>query len=101
MPQNVKSLKRPTDPRRTQELSQLCDELERFAARFAYPARREVRRLMRSSARLADLATVFPGAIHALATKRGPADMRARATTFVEEGARIDADEPRRRPQAG
>lgn len=89
MPQNVKSLKQPTDPRRTQELSQLCDELERFAARFAYPAQREVRRLMRSSARLADLATVFPGAIHALATKRGPADMRARATTFVEEGAAL------------
>ena len=77
MPQNVKSLKQPTDPRRTQELSQLCDELERFAARFAYPAQRDVRRLMRSSARLADLATVFPGAIHALATKRGPAEARA------------------------
>jgi hypothetical protein len=89
MPQNVKSLKRPTDPWRTQEPSQLCDELETFAARFAYPARREVRRLMRSSARLADLATVFPGAIHALATKRGPADVRTRATKLVEEGAAL------------
>jgi len=89
MPQNVKPLRRLTDPRRTQELSQLCDELERFAARFAYPARREVRRLMRSSTRLADLATVFPGAIHALATKRGPADARNRATELVEDGAAL------------
>lgn len=89
MPQNVKSLKRPTDPRRTQELSQLCDELERFAARFAYPARREIRRLMRSSDRLADLATVFPGAIYALATKRGPPDVRTKATKLVEDGAAL------------
>ena len=63
--------------------------LERFANRFAYPARREVRRLMRSSPRLADLATVFPGAVHALATKRGPADARDKAIGLVEDGAAL------------
>lgn len=89
MPQNVKPLKLRSDPQRTQELSQLCDELERFANRFAYPARREVRRLMRSSPRFADLATVFPGAIHALATKRGPADARNKAIGLLEDGAAL------------
>ena len=89
MPQNVKPLKRLSDPRRTQELSQLCYELENFVARFASPARREVRRLMRSSPRLADLATVFPGAIHTLATKRGPEDARDRAMELVEDGAAL------------
>lgn len=69
--------------------TQLSDELERFAGRFAAPARREIRRLMRSSPRLADLSVVFPAAIYALAHRRGSASERLTALSLVEEGAPI------------
>ena len=42
---------------------------------------------MRSSPRLVDLAAVFPGAIYALATKRGPLRARREAIALVNEGA--------------
>lgn len=68
-------------------MSSLSDELERFAGRFVAPARREIRRLMRSSPRLADLSIVFPAAIYALASRRGTASERLTALSLVDEGA--------------
>jgi hypothetical protein len=91
MSQATKLLRRRGDPRRTLEPVELSDEWEVIVSRFAYPARREVRRLMRSSSRLVDLAVVFPGAMHALATRRRPADARREALALVEEGAPLKA----------
>ena len=70
-------------------LPQLSDECESYAGRFAYPARREVRRLMRLSPRLADLAVVFPGAMYALATRRGTQEARDAAMALIEDGAAL------------
>lgn len=85
----TKVLRPRTEPRRSVVLPPLTDESESYAGRFAYPARREVRRLMRSSQRLADLAIVFPGAMYALATKRGSAEMRETAVALIEDGAAL------------
>jgi hypothetical protein len=87
MSQASKLLRRRPDPRRTSEPVKVSDEWEGYVGRFAYAARREVRRLMRASPRLVDLAMVFPGAMYALATKHRPADTRREAITMVEEGA--------------
>ncbi len=73
--------------RSVREVEPLSETLEAFAVRFAVPARREVRRLMRSSPRLADLAMVFPGAMYALATRHGAAAARLAAMAHNEEGA--------------
>ena len=89
MSQPTKLLRQRADPRRTLLLPQLSDERESYAGRFSYPARREVRRLMRSSTRLADLAAVFPGAIYALATRRGTPEAREEALALVEQGAAL------------
>ena len=89
MSQVTKLLRQRTDTRRAVVLPQLSDERESYAGRFAYPARREVRRLMRSSPRLADLAVVFPGAMYALATRRGAQEMRDAALALIEDGAAL------------
>ncbi len=89
MSQPTKLLRQRTDPRRTLLLPQLSEERESYAGRFSYPARREVRRLMRSSPRLADLAAVFPGAIYALATRRGTPEARDEAVVLIEQGAAL------------
>jgi hypothetical protein len=80
---------RAAEPRRTVPPPPLSEERESYAGRFANPARREIRRLMRSSSRLADLAAVFPGAIYALATKRGAVEVRDQAIALVEQGAAL------------
>ncbi len=77
----------PSESRKVRESEPLSQTLEAFVQRFAVPARREVRRLMRSSPRLADLAMVFPGAMYALATRQGPAAARQEAVALVEQGA--------------
>ncbi len=87
MSHETKLLRRRPDPRRTLEPTRLPEEWESYVGRFAIPARREARRLMRASSRLVDLAVVFPGAIYALATRRGPADARREAVSLVEQGA--------------
>src|SRR5262245_43167053 len=89
MSQVTKLPRQRTETRRAVVLPQLSDERESYAGRFAYPARREVRRLMRTSARLADLAIVFPGAMYALATRRGPQESREAAMALIEEGAAL------------
>lgn len=89
MSQATKLLRPRTEPRRSVALPPLSDEGESYAGRFAYPARREVRRLMRSSARLADLAVVFPGAMYALASRRGTQATRDAALALIEDGAAL------------
>jgi hypothetical protein len=82
-----KLLRRRPVEQQAVEPPQVSDEWEGYVGRFAHPVRREVRRLMRSSARLVDLAMVFPGAMYALASKRRPADARREALSLVEDGA--------------
>lgn len=65
----------------------LPSDIEDFASRFAASERRNIRKLVRSTPRLAELALVFPGAAYALATARGPLAARKRAVVLVEEGA--------------
>jgi hypothetical protein len=91
MSQVTKLLRQRSEPRRTAPAPQLSDERESYASRFAYAARREVRRMMRTSARLADLAVVFPGAIYALATRRGSQEARETAIALIEDGAALKA----------
>lgn len=69
----------------------LTPELDDLILRFPVGIRREARRIARGSARLADLAVVFPGALFALATRRGPAAQRLRAVSLVEQGAPLKA----------
>jgi hypothetical protein len=73
--------------RKPREAEALSDTLEAFVQRFAVPSRREVRRLMRSSPRAADLAMVFPGAMYVLATRRSPPELREQALALIDEGA--------------
>jgi hypothetical protein len=87
MSQSSKLLRPRPIPQQATEPIKVADEWEGYVARFAYPVRREVRRLMRSSVRLVDLAMVFPGAMYALASKRRPVDARRAAIALVEEGA--------------
>jgi hypothetical protein len=91
MSQATKLLGRRADPRRALEPARPPDDWEGYLGRFAYPARREARRLMRASSRLVDLAVVFPGAIYALATRRGSADARREAVSLIEQGAPLKA----------
>ncbi len=86
-----KPLARRGDPKRVRELEPLTEEVDAQINRFSLPERREVRRLARASSRLADLAMVFPGAIHAIATRRGPAARRLQAISLVEQGALLKA----------
>ena len=85
----TKPLERTRDPIRIGAPVALSDEIEALIRRFNADSRRSVRRLLYSSPRLADLASVFPGAIHALATRRGTATRRRRALELVEEGAQL------------
>jgi hypothetical protein len=70
---------------------QLAPHQEAIVGRFSQPARREVRRLVRTSARMADLAEVFPGALYAIASRRGPPAQRLQALSLVDQGAPLKA----------
>jgi hypothetical protein len=67
----------------------LTTETENAVQRFPLAVRREVRRLVRSSPRMADLATVFPGVLFALAARRGDDAERTEAKTLIEDGAQL------------
>ncbi len=64
-------------------------DVEGAVQRFPAQVRREVRRLVRSSPRYADLATVYPGILYALAARRGPVTARLQATSLIEDGAQL------------
>lgn len=84
---STKSLLRRAEPTRTGEATALSDDLEALIARFAVPVRRDVRRLIRMAPRSADLATVFPGVLYALATGHGASDDRRQTLVQIEQGA--------------
>lgn len=86
-----KTMQRRTAAKDQAVAADLTPEQEALIARFASPTRREVRRLMRTSGRLADLTEVFPGAIYAIATRRGPSANRLQALSLVEQGAPLKA----------
>lgn len=75
-------------PGRTIEIP---DAAERTVQRFSAPARREIRRLMRSSPRIADLCETFPGLLYALAVRHGSSSARLGALSAVESGAPLKA----------
>ncbi len=82
----TKSLLRRADPLRVFDVPALSEAQELMVGRFAVPIRREIRRLMRGSDRIADLASVFPGALFALATGHGSAEMRREALEQIDAG---------------
>jgi hypothetical protein len=67
----------------------LSQDVESAVQRFPVSLRREVRRLVRSSPRIADLAIVFPGLLYALAARRGTLTARLHATALIEDGAQL------------
>jgi hypothetical protein len=82
-----KALEFPRDPWRAAESAGPPRDLEALIRRFEIARRPTVRRLVYSSSRAADLAAVFPGAVHALALRHGPATRRRKALALVERGA--------------
>lgn len=69
--------------------SGLIDEQQ--VQRFAAPVRREIRRLIRSYPRVADLIETFPGLLYALAVRHGPPSPRLSALHAIETGAPLKA----------
>lgn len=69
--------------------SELPSDIEAIARRFAADQRREIRRLMRLSSRMIDLATIFPGAIYALADPSLSPEARRNALELVLSGAQL------------
>ena len=57
---------------------------EAWAAPREIGVSREVRRLVRSSPRLADLAIVFPGLLHAIGRRHGSAAARLDVLALIE-----------------
>lgn len=86
---SAKSLQSARDPVKVGDAPVLTDEAEALIRRFDTSVRRSVRRLLSSSPRFVDLAIVFPGAIHAIASRRGPAVRRRKAVALVENGAQL------------
>jgi hypothetical protein len=84
-----KALETPRDPVRAAVSTEPIRDLEALVRRFEIARRPTVRRLVYSSPRAADLAAVFPGAIHALALRHGPATRRRKAFALVERGAAL------------
>ena len=91
MPNLSKVPQRRAEAKARPEAPPLAPEIEEIVTRFPVGVRREVRRLVRDTPRLGELAIVFPGAVYALATKRGPAAERLKARSLVEQGAALKA----------
>lgn len=85
----TKSLMRPVAKVLAQESASRTNALEVLAHRFEPARRAAVRRLLYSSSRTADLATVFPGAVYAIAARHGSATRRRKALELVERGAQL------------
>jgi hypothetical protein len=62
-------------------------DIEAMINRFDPSHRLRIRRLVSSSPRVADLAVVFPGALHAMSSRRGTPKRREKALKLVTEGA--------------
>lgn len=77
----------PARRRRSVRAARLPEPVEAHVARFNAPVRRELRRLIRTSPRFADLAQVFPGAAFAIVSRRGPKAAREDAIELILAGA--------------
>ncbi len=86
---STRSLMGRRDPERFGARLEAGPEIEAIARRFPLDSRREVRRLLRMSDRVVDLATSFPGALHAIACSPLPPDRRAAALELVLAGAQL------------
>lgn len=75
--------RKPPRPR----AARLPPPLETQVARFNAPVRRELRRLIRTSPRFADLIEVFPGAAFAIASRQGSSAVRATVLEHIADGA--------------
>ncbi len=64
-------------------------ELESAIDRFNATVRRSMRQHVRASSNVADLATAFPAALYAIATRRGPVANRRKALEQLESGAQL------------
>lgn len=87
MPSVSKSLTVSRDPVRKGLDIEADREVEALLSRFDASVRPAVRRLVYSSPRLADLALVFPGAVVAIAKRRGTATQRRKALALIDDGA--------------
>ena len=67
----------------------LIPELEDLICAFDPNYKTSVRRLLYSSPRVADLARVFPAALHVIASRQAPQSRRKRALDLVEKGAQL------------
>lgn len=67
----------------------MAGDTEALARRFSSEHRREVRRIIRLSSRMVDLAYIFPGALHAIADSAASPDLRRRAMELVLSGAQL------------
>lgn len=86
---SMRSLLGRRDADRAPDTMDAVADVEVIARRFAIENRREVRRIMRLSPRMIDLATIFPGALYAIADSDLDADVRRHAMELVLEGAQL------------
>jgi hypothetical protein len=82
----TRSLLGRRDPLRRSQGAVESTDVEVLARRFSAEVRREARRLMRLSPRVVDLAMIFPGALHEIASSHLPASRRAIALEQVLTG---------------
>jgi hypothetical protein len=82
----TRSLLGRRDPQRRSQGAVEGTEFEVLTRRFSTDVRREVRRLMRLSPRVVDLAVIFPGALYTIASSQLPASRRAAALEQVLTG---------------
>ena len=64
-------------------------DIDALARRFSTEDRREIRRLLRLSPRMVDLATIFPGALFAIVREELAPDLRRHAMELVLCGAQL------------
>ncbi len=64
-------------------------DVDALARRFAVEQRREIRRILRLSSRMVDLATIFPSALHAIADSEVSPDTRRQAMELVLSGSQL------------
>ncbi len=86
---SISSSERTSAGRAAARTGDLVPELEVLISGFDPKIKTSVRRLVYSSPRLADLARVFPVAIHVLALRLAPLSRRRRALALVETGAQL------------
>ena len=64
-------------------------QAESVVQRFPVSVRREIRRLVRSSSRIADLTSTFPGILYVLGARRVAVDARLNAISLIENGSQL------------